>query len=153
MEDVKRILVVSRMEKDSLKALHYGIAMARNLGAELFVMHAVFNPFGLEGWSLPVPNVAEEYKKLLENTKQQLHDMIASEKKNGMKINEIVVNGEPTKEILKTARENNIDLIVLAGHSEGRLEHMLFGGSTEDLVRKLPCSIFLVKKEPEPVAF
>jgi nucleotide-binding universal stress UspA family protein len=39
------------------------------------------------------------------------------------------------------------DLIMLA-HEEGRMEHFLFGRSNEELIRQLPCSIFLVKKEP-----
>lgn len=153
MEDVKRILVVSRMDKASPKAVHYGIALARNTGAEVFVIHAVHNPFGLEGWSLPIPNIEEEYKKLLESTKQELHDIIAQERKDGLKINEMVVTGEPTKEILQVIEDNGIDFMVLPAHSEGRLEHMLFGRSTDELVRKLPCSVLLVKKEPEPVYF
>lgn len=153
MEDIKRILVVSRMDKASPKAVHYGISLARNLGAEVIVLHAVYNPFGLEGWSLPIPNLEEEYRKLLESARQELHEQIAQEKKDGLEIKEIVVNGEPTKEILKTIRENNVDLLVLSMHSEGKLEHMLFGHSTDEIIRKLPCSVMLVKKEPGPVNF
>ncbi|MDA8387139.1 MAG: universal stress protein [Nitrospiraceae bacterium] len=151
MEDVKRILVVSRMEKASLKAFHYGLSLARDTGAELFLMHAIWNPFGfsLEGWSLPIWNLEQEYKKLVEDTKRKLHDMVAAEDKKGIKITEMVVEGEPTKEIIKTVRENDIDLLVLSGHPENRMEHMLFGRSTDELIRKLPCSVFLVKKEPD----
>jgi hypothetical protein len=32
------------------------------------------------------------------------------------------------------------------------VEHFLFGRSNEELVRKMPCSIMLVKKEPEAIA-
>ncbi len=31
---------------------------------------------------------------------------------------------------------------------EDHLEHFLFGRSNEELVRRMPCSILLVKKEP-----
>ncbi|MDA8088276.1 MAG: universal stress protein [Nitrospiraceae bacterium] len=148
MEDVKRILVVSWMDRDSPKAVHYGITLARTLGAELFVMHAIYNPFGLEGWSIPVPNLKQEYDKLIADTGRQLDIMMEEEKKNGTRITKIVVKGEPVKEILKTVKEKNVNLLVLPTHSETRLEHMFFGHTTEEIVRKLPCSILMVRKEP-----
>ncbi|HXX58112.1 MAG TPA: universal stress protein, partial [Thermodesulfovibrionales bacterium] len=61
--------------------------------------------------------------------------------------------GDPTREILNTVKEEEIDLIILLAHEEGRLEHFLFGRSNEEICRTLPCSVFLVKKEPEAIAF
>ena len=154
MEDIKRILVVSRMDKTSIKAFHYGLALARNTGAELFLMHAIYNPFGfsLESWNwpaLPVENIEEEYKKHIEKAREKLHHMVLDElNRNGVKINEMVVEGEPTEEIIKTIKEKKIDVLFLSGHPENRLEHILFGRTTEKLMRSLPCSIFVVKYEP-----
>jgi universal stress protein A len=47
----------------------------------------------------------------------------------------------------------SIDLVIMLAHEEGRLDHFLFGRSNEEIIRKIPCSFLLVKKEPEPVAF
>jgi nucleotide-binding universal stress UspA family protein len=69
-----------------------------------------------------------------------------------MPIKELVREGEPTEEILKTIEAEKIDLLVLLAHEEGHVEHFLFGRSNEELVRKMPCSIMLVKKEPEAIA-
>jgi nucleotide-binding universal stress UspA family protein len=44
MEDIKRILVVSRSTKDCRKAVHYGVSLSRKYGAELYVMHVVHDP-------------------------------------------------------------------------------------------------------------
>ena len=68
-----------------------------------------------------------------------------------MAVKELIKGGEPTKEILKVIKEENIDLLIMLAHEEGRLEHFLFGRSNEALIRRMPCSIFMVKKEPEPV--
>lgn len=70
-----------------------------------------------------------------------------------MSVKEIIKEGEPTKEILKVVKEENIDLIIMLAHEEGHLKHFLFGRSNEEIIRKMPCSVLLVKKEPEPVAF
>ncbi len=50
MDDIKRILVVSRLTANCRKAVHYGISLAKEYDAALLVIHVVHNPFGLEGW-------------------------------------------------------------------------------------------------------
>jgi len=43
--------------------------------------------------------------------------------------------------------ENRIDLLVMPAHEEYRLEHYLTGKVMDKLVRKMPCSILLVRQE------
>jgi len=151
VNDVKRILVVSRSTKDCRKAVHYGISLSQKYGAELHVIHVVHNPFSIEGWNLPVPSLAKEYKKLLLDTRKELAATINSERKKGIKVKQSVKEGDPEKEIFKMVKDKNIDLIIMLAHEEGRMEHFLFGRSNEEIIRKMPCSVLLVKKEPGPV--
>ena len=153
MEDINRILVVSRMTRYCAKAVHYGVSLARQYGATLTVVHVIHNPFGIEGWNLPVLNLDREYKNSLKRSRQELDDIIAKENKSGMHIDVLIREGEPTSEIVALVKEKNIDLIVMLAHEEGHLEHFLFGRSNHDLIIKMPCSILLVKKEPGPPAF
>jgi universal stress protein A len=153
MKDIKRILVVSRMTNYCREAVRYGVSMAKKYGAELYVIHVIHNPFGYEGWNLPMVSLKEEFKRIQEKAKAELDAIIASEKTGDLIVKELVKPGEPTKEILKVVQEENIDLLIMLAHEEGHLEHFLFGGSNEALVRKMPCSIFLVKKEPEAVRY
>ena len=153
MEDVNQILVVSRMTRYCAKAVHYGVSLAKKYGAALTVVHVIHNPFGIEGWNLPVLNLDREYENTLERSRQELDDIIAKENKIGMHIDVLIRKGEPTSEIVALVKEKNIDLIVMLSHEEGHLEHFLFGRSNHDLIIKMPCSIVLVKKEPGPPAF
>ncbi len=130
------------------KAIHYGISLSKKYGAELSVLHMI-DTFWLRGWNVPMIGVEEEYKKELERTKEELDNMINMEKKKGMVIKELLKEGDPTEEILKVIKEENIDLVILLAHEESRVEHFLFGRSNEEIIRKTPCSILLVKKEPE----
>ncbi|HET6460660.1 MAG TPA: universal stress protein [Syntrophales bacterium] len=148
MEDIKRILVVSRITKDCQKAIHYGIALSKKYGAALSVLHMI-DTFWLKRWNVPMISGEEEYKKELKRTKQELDDMINMEKKKGMVIKELLKEGDPTEEILKVIKEEDIDLVIMLAHEEGRFEHFLFGRGNEALIRQMPCSILLVKKEPE----
>jgi universal stress protein A len=150
MEDVKKILVVTRMTKSSREAVHYGVSLARKYDCELSVLHVIDRPFGtdLEGWSLPLPSLDETYKKIVEEEQKELDKIIALEKNKGLSIRKIIKEGRETKEILKTVGEENANLLIMPSHSESRLEHLLFGRSNDEIVRTMPCSIFLVKEEP-----
>lgn len=96
-------------------------------------------------------DVEAEYKKLLQKIRADLDAIIDSEKEQGMLVHVLTPQGEPTKEILKAVKENSIDLLVMLAHEEGRLEHFLFGRSNDTIIMEMPCSILMVKKEPEPV--
>ena len=152
MNEYKRILVVSRMIQSCRKAIQVGVSLAQRYKAELYVIHSIYNPFGLKGWSFGTLSIEKEYQKLVLDTKRQLSELVETEKKKGISINELVLEGEPTEEILRTIEQEKIDLLVMLAHKEGHLEDLFFQRSNDELVRKMPCSIMLVKKEPERVA-
>lgn len=156
MDDIKRILVVSRSTKYCRKAVHYGISLARKYGAELYMLHVIHNPFGLEGLSLAIPSlrtIEEGYKKLQEEAKRELDEIIDRERGKGMPVKVFMREGDPKEEILSVVEENKIDLLVMLAHEEWRLEHFLFSRSIEAIIRKMPCSILLVKQEPHPIEY
>jgi universal stress protein A len=152
MENINQILVVSRMTKYCAKAVQEGISLAKKYQAGLSVIHVIHDPFGIEGWNLPLPNLEKDYQNLLKKSRQQLDDIIANENRGGMHIDVLIREGDPTAEILAVIREKKIDLAIMLAHEEGRLEHFLFGRSNEALIRKMPCSLLLVKKEPGAAA-
>lgn len=149
MEDIKHILVVSRMIKYDAQAIHYGVSLAKKYGAHLTVIHVIHNPFGIEGWNLPMPNLEKDYQNLLKKTRKELDRIIDQERAGGVEIEALLKEGDPTKEILSTVKEKQIDLLVMLAHEEGHLEHFLFGRSNHELLLKMPCSILLIKKEPQ----
>ncbi len=151
MEDVKGILVVSRSTKHCKKAVHYGITLAKQNGAKLYVLHVFDDPFGLEAWSLPVVSlkeIQEEYKRMQDGARSDLDRIIEAEKSTGIPIEVSLEDGDPDEKILHFVKENKIDLLIMLAHEEGRLEHLLFGRSIDRIIRKLPCSVLLVKQEP-----
>ena len=148
MNEYKRILVVCRMIQSSRKAIQIGVSLAQKYEAELYVIHSIYNPFGLRGWSVGNLSLEDEYENIVQEAKRKLSELVESEKSKGMSIRELVREGEPTGEILKTIENEKIDLLVLLAHKEGRLEDLFFDRSNDELIRKMPCSIMLVKKEP-----
>ena len=146
MEDIRRMLAVSWMTQYCQRTVHYAISLAAKYGSELSVIH-VIDTLWLQGWNMPMMSEVEERQKEIERIKAELDDIISGEVKGGLKIKKIIKEGDPFEEILKVIGEEKIDLVVMRTHEEGRIERLLVGGSNDALIRKMPCSIFLVKKE------
>ena len=53
-------------------------------------------------------------------------------------------------EIVRYARSNAIDLIVMGTHGRGAVEHMLLGSVAEKVVRKAPCPVLTVRNRITP---
>jgi nucleotide-binding universal stress UspA family protein len=147
MKEYKRILVVSRMIQSCRIAIQYGITFASNYKAELYILHSIYNPFDLRGFGMGTRVLAKEYEKSILDAKNELSNIVKNEKKAGMLVTELVREGEPTAEILKTIEAEKIDLLIMLAHTESHLEDIFFQRSNDELVRMMPCSIMLVKKE------
>jgi len=147
MEDVKRILVVSRSTKGCQRAVHIGASLAQKYGAKLFVVHVQHNPFRLAGWNVGVPSLQKEYDRLQQRFRKDIDHIVKAEEAHGLAVKSVMREGEPVDEILQMVNEENIDLLIMLAHEEGYMEHFLFGRANEELIRKMPCSIMLVKRD------
>ena len=146
MEKFNRILVVSRLTTHCKLAIDYGITLAKKFQASLTVIHTVHSPFGLEGWDLPL--LEQDYSALRAKSKADIDSAIQSEQSQGLYIKEIIREGDPVTTVVDIVKMEQIDLLIMLTHEQGHLEHFLFGRCNDALVRRMPCSILLVKKEP-----
>lgn len=152
MENFNRILVVSMHTKYCLKAVQCGVSLAKNYNAKLFIVHIIHNPFGLEGWNLPVSSIKtlkDEYASMSREAKETLDRYIGSEDTSGLSIEETVIEGNPRDEIHSFIEREKIDLLVMVAHEQDFIEHLFSGRAVHDLVRKMPCSICLVRRDLE----
>ena len=152
MQDLHRILVVSMSTNHCHKAVQWGVTLAKTYNAKLFVIHIIHNPFGLEGWNLPIPSMKaleEELSGMRLKAKKAIHQYITSEETAGLSIEEGIIEGDPKDEILKFIEKQKIDLLVMVAHEQEHIEHFISGREIHDLIRRMPCSIFLVRRDLE----
>ena len=149
MENFRNILVISRMIPYSREAIKAGISLARKYDAKLLVLHLASNPVNLMAVNAPGLFPDEQYKNYLssqQEAKEHLDTLIKQEIRDGFPIKELISDRDPVEEIVRVVSEEKIDLILMSAHKEGRIEHALFGGENDAILRKMPCSIMLVKK-------
>jgi nucleotide-binding universal stress UspA family protein len=89
----------------------------------------------------------EEFATMTRKAKEDLDQYIRSEDTTGLSIEEIVIEGNPKDEISKFIEKEQIDLLIMVAHQQEYIEHFISGGEIRDLVRKMPCSLFLVHRE------
>ncbi|MBT1070326.1 universal stress protein [Pelotalea chapellei] len=157
MRQFTHILVINRLMANTTVALHEGIRLAKTFGADLSLLRIYSNPVAVDMEAVNAPGLfikGEEYKNYMsvrEQYKEELEKAIQQVEKDGIRIKKHLTDKEPVAEILRLVAEEHIDLIVALAHEEGGLEHLLFGGENDKIIRKMPCSVLLVKHEPKPV--
>jgi nucleotide-binding universal stress UspA family protein len=57
----------------------------------------------------------------------------------------IVVEGQPTEQIVAQLNAKDIDMAVLGSHGGGRIERLLLGSTTEQVLASAPCSTLIVR--------
>ena len=123
------------------KALKIAIDEARRSKAKLTVMTVA------PGFGMPIvasffdeQTVANALKEVARHLRQYVDDNIP----NDINTNAIVVEGNPAELILKQARTDDVDLIVIASHNS-QVENLLLGSCAAKVVRHAQCSVTVVK--------
>jgi nucleotide-binding universal stress UspA family protein len=140
---LKRVLVPSDFSEFSDAALKYGVALARSFGASLDLLHVVTA-------SLPDPmrnspaGVMGEIHDFEASARKRLGSLVSSEDLVASRVAVKAVCGDPTEEILRYARNNDVDLIVCGTHGLRGWNRLMMGSVAEKLVRQSPCPVLTV---------
>lgn len=144
-DDLKRVLVLVTPTADCINVVNEAIAVASKFQAALYVLDVVYNPFAYSRLNLPMPSLEREYERNLDQVRDRLRAIAQEEALRGIAVQTLVREGEPSEQIMKVIDEEMIDLLLLPSHAEGRLEHYFSGRVTDKVIRKMPCSVLLVK--------
>jgi nucleotide-binding universal stress UspA family protein len=145
--NLKKILVPIDFSEASRKAMQYALSFARQFNAEVLLLHVIeLTP--LASPSAPLPIIQDE------TTRATLHESAAKHlaawrDESGLpaRIKASVREGVSAHaEIVKTATEGNIDLIVLGTQGRTGLAHLLIGSTAERVVRHAPCPVLVVRE-------
>jgi nucleotide-binding universal stress UspA family protein len=142
---LKRLLVPTDFSESAHHALTYGTSFAREYKAHLVLLHVVENlTVGYASDLFPVP-MAEVFQEISGYARAELAKLAAEVREKGVEVEDQVVQGKPSAEIVRFAEENAIDMIVLGTHGKGMLDQALFGSTTERVVRRAPCPVLTVR--------
>jgi nucleotide-binding universal stress UspA family protein len=82
---------------------------------------------------------------MLEQAEEELARIKKDELGDSKKVFTFAVVGPPVQKLVDYAKDQAIDLIVVATHGRSGGERMLIGSVTEKLVRSAPCSVLVFR--------
>jgi nucleotide-binding universal stress UspA family protein len=141
----KEIIVPTDFSEHSLRALDYAVEIADRFGSELkiiYVIEPLLQAADVSWTSVDFEQLNETHKLSAEKQLQQLVDERLPQ---DLPADTKILFGKPFVEILKYAKKENADLIVMATHGRGAIAHILMGSTAEKVVRKAPCPVLTVK--------
>jgi len=146
MIELKRILVPTDFSSYSEQALTYGCAFAEQFNAELHLLHVLQDLVAV----VPEPGVAfpppgDYMGDMLASAERALEQIPPEGWAAGCTIVRETRQGPPFLEVVRYAKEHDIDMIVIGTHGRGGLAHVLLGSVAEKIVRKAPCPVLTVR--------
>ena len=143
---LERILCPLDFSEFSARAFEYAQSLARHYHARLYVKHVVES--ALSAYPTYVnPEAFEQLcLELKSHVEQQLQEFLRSRQQPGVEIDSRVEEGRVTEVILRCAKEQAVDLIVMGTHGRHGLDHWLLGSITEKVLRKAHCPVLAVRR-------
>ncbi len=149
----KKILLATTGSPASFGAARVAFDMAKRYGAELLVFHVLGVP--TKGFSQIVNDVRtgeevqvdDEYRAWVE---EELKTTYAAQLQGAEKVRFVLATGLPHREILRVARSEDVDVIIMGAHSSesGLVHHKGYPGSTLQRVAKAAkCPVMTVHRE------
>jgi len=124
------VLVAVDFSACSLRALEAGLQWHEG-GSELTVLHVIDTPLAHRMERTGLVSYAEVVARMRAVAERELA-ALAQEKGE---FESMIVEGPPFVEIIKIANDLDSDLIIMGSHGQSGLTELLFGGTTEKVLR------------------
>jgi nucleotide-binding universal stress UspA family protein len=156
IQNVKKILAPIDFSELSMEAMRGTMELAKDVGAEVNLVHIIapqhtFIP-------LPLATNAEQSRELareaamLQQAEEELKRIKKDEFGDSKKVSTFAAVGQPVEQLVEYAKQQEIDLILLATQGRTGAEHFVIGSVAEKLVRYAPCSVLVFRRRRRSAA-
>jgi nucleotide-binding universal stress UspA family protein len=144
MPSIKKILAPIDFSEVSNRSLDYAIDLAAQIKAAVSVVHVYEIPVYAfpEGAIITPPDVATD---LANRAQKSLDAAVAARRDRGVEISGTLTNGSPREEILRLAKEGNVDLIVMGTHGRRGLPRAILGSVAERVIRTSDIPVLTIR--------
>jgi len=137
MDDIKRIIIPVDSSEISRIAVKRGALLAKLLGVSIKVI-SVNDTHQFVSSVVIEERLRKEAESMLDSFKKIGEEV-------GVKVETEIICGKPAEEIVKFAKED--DLIIMPNTIKKGIDRILSGSVSEEVVRKAPCSVLVIKSK------
>ena len=141
--DLTRVLVAYDFSSDSELALSYGLSFAEQCRAELHVLHVV--PSRPKDISPEISLLPLASESAFSKTFAALKTAAPYGKVGGRLVCLAVREGQPYREVLSYAEDQDVELICMGASGTGFGMRALFGSNADRVLRQAPCPVLIAR--------
>ncbi len=145
--EYKKILVATDGSKYSETASRQAVMIARRCGASIIAISVIpsetGSPLDIVHSEMQRDIIADKELKAAESSIIKVREIA---EKEGLSVEGLIMSGGPYEAITASAKENNIDLIVVGSHGKTGLERLIMGSVAERVIMLSPCAVLVVKR-------
>lgn len=142
----KTILCPLDFSGGSTRALDYALSLAQEADARLILLHVIESLLGESGAAeMGHLSVAEFHRYLEEDAVAQLKSIVPEQARAWSAPEERVTRDRAYREILRIAKDEGVQLIVMGVQGKGALNRLLFGSTTHHVIREAVCPVLTVR--------
>jgi nucleotide-binding universal stress UspA family protein len=148
----KKVLFCTDFSENSDCAFDYAFGVAKRDDAVLYILHVI--PTDPHETYLNDYLTKEDWHKikvtLQEDLDKKYNDQYLSQIKDKTKVKIVTKSGREDEEILKFARKEKIDIIVMSTHGRTGIKHVFLGSVAEKTIRHSPIPVFVIPCKERP---
>ena len=148
---ITHILVPTDFSPAAEAALAWARDLAQQYAARVSLLHVVTDPRAEGVWTpeVYVPADAGTQERMLREARERLQRTLPEDEHSRFAVTFDARIGNVAENILETAREQNVDLIVMGTHGRHGLAHLLLGSIAERVLRHATCPVLTTRAEPQ----
>lgn len=137
----KRVLCGVDFSEPSMAAFRVAVSLATESDSQLTLLHVLEFP-AHESADITLPFDMGAYRAAVQaDSTRRMMALITDDVRAVCSASTSVVHGRPYEQILSVAAETSADLIVLGVHGRNALDLMLFGSTTNQVIRRATCPV------------
>ncbi|HVC18778.1 MAG TPA: universal stress protein [Vicinamibacterales bacterium] len=149
MPATRRILLASDFSRVSTKAFAHAISLARTLNARLIVLHVLEPATTAVDAEYVPPSVWERIEAERQKAgRRRIAAVVARARRAGVRATPLLLWGDVAGTILRTARRERADLLVLGTHGRSGVAKLILGSVATRVIAGAPCPVLTVRGRP-----
>lgn len=142
----KKVLFCTDFSENSDYAFEFAYGIAKRDEGLLYILHVVpENPHQAFATTMITTEQMEKIEKAIEeDLNSNYQERYKKKIENGVRYEIVTRSGREDEEILRFAKDEAADIIVVGTHGRTGIEHVFFGSVAEKVLRRSPFPVFVI---------
>jgi nucleotide-binding universal stress UspA family protein len=142
----KKVLFCTDFSENADYAFEFAFGIAKRDEGLLYILHVIpQNPHQAVAESYLTGETAEKIQKAIEeDLDNKYKERYVKKIEDGVRFEIVTKSGREDDEIIKFAKQEKVDIVVMGTHGRTGIEHVFFGSVAEKVLRHSPFPVFII---------